>query len=260
MKACALTLIAWMVIAGPVAAMEPHAFLNKPARNTEQLVRQVKNDRVVADRYMRHFAMTQHQVAAYFRTLRPSTLAYDGDFEVFNVLPSGQIRLRTLHLKRGTPVFKDLSGKVVLKRSCGNPMTMIVTVRPEPVTQGPLDAPQITVQPVVLEAPAPETTFQPAPQLPDAIPPQTVALVPGLPELTFGELPETRREAVVPAAVAAAPSLGAFPVLILPFIFPHDKGHGGPPPVPEPSGLAACLGGLAAATCALRARRVRQRR
>ena len=252
-KAHAAWMFTWMVLAGPVAAMEPHAFLNKPAKSTDQLISQVKSDPIVADRYVRHFAMTKKEVTAYFRTLKPTTLTADGSYDVYNVLPNGKIRVRTFALKRGTSVFKDPAGMAVLKRSCGNPMTWNVATHPSPVNAGPVDVPTVSVDQQIVQAELPPTTPQLMTPLPDFNPPKAVAMMPSVPDFTIGQLPETGKEAVAPLPIiAAAPNLGFLSVLIVPFIIPpggHDT-----PPVPEPSSVAAVVAGLSALGWQLRRR------
>jgi PEP-CTERM motif len=101
---------------------EPNAFLTKPAKNHEALMSQVKNDSAVTDRFMRHFGKTREEVIDMMSGLRLDRLKEDGVYLVYNVPESGELRARSIYYKKGTPVWVDQMGNLVLKESCGNPM------------------------------------------------------------------------------------------------------------------------------------------
>ncbi len=104
------------------ARPEPNAFLNKRVASHAQLCQQVRNDKIVMDRYMRHFGMTRGEVLAMVKGLHKSQLREAGVYQVYNVPDSGEVRTRAFMLKKGTPVWADKAGTPVLKWSCGNPM------------------------------------------------------------------------------------------------------------------------------------------
>lgn len=85
---------------------------------------QIKSDSVVMNRFKRHFGMTSQEVINYFSTLKMSELKQDGVYLVYNVPESEEIRARAIFYKKGTKVWVDQNGGLVLKASCGNPMVV----------------------------------------------------------------------------------------------------------------------------------------
>lgn len=137
--------------------MERGSFLRKPALSRWQLLEQVKRDPIVAARYHRHFHVSDQELLAYFGTLQTSTLSATQKYRVWHVDPDGKIGPKYLLLKKGTKVFVDPKGKLVLKLSCGNPMTETIPKRPkefEPTVN--------RIPPTTLEAPVgPELELAP---------------------------------------------------------------------------------------------------
>jgi hypothetical protein len=107
---------------GAIARTEKNSFLNRPVRNTVDLVNQLRKDPEVRDRYTRHFGKSVDQLASEFSQLHLARLAVAGDYLVYNVDDHGIVHSRMLHLFAGTPVFMDAQGNPVLKKSCGNAM------------------------------------------------------------------------------------------------------------------------------------------
>lgn len=104
------------------AKMPPNSFLMSPVRSTHELVKQVKANAKVRDRYKRHFAMTSNEVISFLSKLKLSKLKQAGEFEVYNVPSSGLLRAKMRRLKVGTPIFVDAAGTPVLMVICGNPL------------------------------------------------------------------------------------------------------------------------------------------
>ena len=238
-----LFVVVWMVSAGSALAIERNAFLNRPATTTKQLVEQVKNDPVVADRFMRHYAMTKAELVRYLSGLRVSVLRMGGEYRVYSCLPSGVIRSRLLTLKPGTRVWEDKRGIPILKMSCGNPMSWNVSVFKEPTSVPAIMEPLIVLDSALREATLFETAAEP--EEPVAESPEEVALlVPSVPEMSFGEWPEVATAQVTPSVPLLPGSgfnlgfLGS--LLVIPLL---DLGGGGEP-IPEPSMLVGTGGAL----------------
>lgn len=117
--------IAALAMAPGMADARPQAnsFLDAPAPNHAALIRQVRTDGDVMDRYQRHFAMTRTQVLAYFADLRLTRLQYDQAYDVYAVPRGGALKSTRRTLRRGTLVWVDRGGKAILMEVCGNPLT-----------------------------------------------------------------------------------------------------------------------------------------
>lgn len=119
-----LSVGAVLVAATSAFAWRPvNPFLRAPANNHSQLMAQVRNDKVVADRFMRHFGMTHEEVLSYFSGLTLTRLDQPGYYPVYNVPGSGELRVRLLHLRAGEHIWVDADDTPVLQAICGNPMT-----------------------------------------------------------------------------------------------------------------------------------------
>jgi len=57
------------VAGSAIARPELNAFINKPANSIPELIAQIKSDKRVADRFMRHFSMSKEEVLEYVSTL-----------------------------------------------------------------------------------------------------------------------------------------------------------------------------------------------
>jgi hypothetical protein len=175
MRNMLLKILAFLAIAlvasSAFARTEPNAFLNKPAPTHAALMYQIKSDTEVMSRFTRHFGMTREEVIAFFGTLRLDTLKEDGTYLVYNVPESGELRAKTIFYRKGTKVWVDQNGGIVLKESCGNPMmrgtdnqSVVVEAGPtgeliaanrEVATPDPTPAAAVaTVAPIDLEASA----------------------------------------------------------------------------------------------------------
>lgn len=106
-----------------LARPDLNAFLNERSMSVSDLVRQVKRDPEVMDRYRRHFAMGDKDLVAYLGSLRLARLSKKGVYRVYSVPPGGWIKMHYETLREGIPVFADMAGEPVLLVKCGNPLT-----------------------------------------------------------------------------------------------------------------------------------------
>lgn len=207
-------------------AMPTGAFLRKPAYKTSDLVSAIRNDSVVADRYVRHFRMTKSQLTEYFSSLHLAKLDLGGAYQVFNV-HNGVIASRVLNLKKGTLVFADASGRPILQQVCGNPMVYrIPPIAAEPVVGQPASG-EITSEvdestEVPMAMPIAEPGVGPVPEVPPIEPPPTI----------------TRRDNGGLLLIPLIVGIGAATLI--------KKNDDCPPPVPEPATMTIMAGGIVA--------------
>lgn len=207
-----------------LAQAEPNAFLAKDVHNHAELMQQIRTNDEVMSRYMRHFGMTRQEVLDFFGTLKMSELEEDGVYLVYNVPETGVIRARTIFYKKGTKVWVDQNGGLVLKASCGNPL-MIGTDR-QAVSVSPESGPVVNaVRPVT----SPVTVGTPS--SPGIVPMSIESSA-----LTFPAAP--------PAGITAlTPPIGFNPAVLLPFVAVPFVVETPNEPVPEPATmLAICTG------------------
>lgn len=116
--------VAFALTAGSALAQRAGAnsFLEKPATTKQALIEHVQTNKVVMNRFMRHFGMTSDEVVAYFNSLHKGVIREDGAYLIYNTPETGEIRARVLFYRKGTAVWMDESGSYILKLSCGNPM------------------------------------------------------------------------------------------------------------------------------------------
>lgn len=156
------------------AAVPRGAFIRRPVKSVSDLIAHVKTDAIVRDRFVRHFRLTPAQLNAYFSSLHLAKLADDGVYLVFNVHADNVIRGRYFKLKKGTMVFADNSGRPILKKECGNPMTLRL---PPIVAETPTTNPAGPRQPVMGDVSSSEElvilepSVTPAPPAPPVAPP-----------------------------------------------------------------------------------------
>lgn len=211
------------------ARTDQNSFLNRPANTVSELISQVKSDKEVAGRFMRHFAMTKEDVVEMFSKLKIGRLPQDGVYLVYNVPGWEEVRSRALFFRKGTLVWTDQNGTPVLKASCGNPMVRGSDIGVAAVATG------VKVQPVLayrdLAGPTPETSF-----------------IEATPTLAAPGNIEVNAADVLPT-VPATPSVSRES---FPYILPLGLGalfgfsNGSSPPVPEPCTLLVLGGGAAA--------------
>ncbi|MEJ5170045.1 MAG: DUF6777 domain-containing protein [Fimbriimonadales bacterium] len=241
--------VAWILVGFLAAALalgrpEPNAFLNRPARTVGQLVRQVRSDPEVRDRFQRHYHLTFRELTEFLSGLRVARLERDGLYPVFNCRPDGVIRYRLLRLRRGTLVFADRHGRPVLKLLCGNPIGAV----PQDALLGSEPRPWVGGETSELRTVGDQLAAPDAAEdlyLAELSPPEAPAI-----DVVGGESPAEILEPGLPILSGGGP--GGIPVWpFLPPIVPLPDGGGGggepigPPVIAEPSTL-----GLAAAAAA----------
>ena len=107
--------------ASALARPELNAFINKPANTIPELIAQIKTDRQVADRFMRHFSMGRDEVIEFVSRLRLGTIPKSSYFTIYSAPENGVLKSHVSFFKKGTPAFVDAEGNPILRVKCGNP-------------------------------------------------------------------------------------------------------------------------------------------
>lgn len=107
--------------ASALARPELNAFINKPANTIPELISQIKSDRQVADRFMRHFSMGRDEVIEYVSGLRLGTIQKSSYYTIYSAPENGVLKSHVSFFKKGTPAFVDAEGNPILRVKCGNP-------------------------------------------------------------------------------------------------------------------------------------------
>ena len=107
-----------------VARPELNAFINKPANSIPELIAQIKADKQVADRFMRHFSMTKQEVVEFVSSLRLGTISKSGYYTIYSAPDNGILKTHVSFFKKGTPAFVDSDGNAVLRVKCANPFVV----------------------------------------------------------------------------------------------------------------------------------------
>ncbi len=107
--------------ASALARPELNAFINKPANTIPELVSQIKSDRQVADRFMRHFSMGRDEVIEYVSSLHLGTITKSSYYTIYSAPENGVLKSHVSFFKKGTPAFVDADGNPILRVKCGNP-------------------------------------------------------------------------------------------------------------------------------------------
>ena len=208
--------------AGP--RMERGSFLRRHVETPAQLVNQVRNDPVVARRYMRYFGRNRSDLIAYLQTLRIKPLTQDHRYEVYYVHKGEIMGSKMLHMKRDSRIFIDRNGTPVMKLSCGNPMLIHEVPKPVVIRTKPT--------PPEIVTPTPPTPVKPTPLQPTEV----AAPVPPTPQpvTELGQPPAQMSR----QGLSLAPALALLPAAAL--IFPHHSA------VPEPTTIVAVTLGVGA--------------
>ncbi|MEI8281183.1 MAG: PEP-CTERM sorting domain-containing protein [Armatimonadota bacterium] len=104
-----------------LARPELNAFINKPANSVPELIAQIKSDKQVADRFMRHFSMSKEEVMEYVGTLHLGSLQESRYYTIYSAPENGVIKSHVSFFKKGTPAFVDSDGNAILRVKCANP-------------------------------------------------------------------------------------------------------------------------------------------
>jgi len=159
------------------AKMPPGSFLTKPVGSASELADLIKQDKIAASRYSKHFGMDAPALAQYFReNLRASKLDKPGRYTVYFIAKNGEIVAHKKNLKAGIETFIAWNGQLILEGKCGNPVTKTLPKPPEKIAVAPLIEPSpspavVEPAPVVAEAPvAPEPTVEVLAEQPVEVP------------------------------------------------------------------------------------------
>ncbi len=104
-----------------LARPELNAFINKPANSVPELIAQIKSDKKVADRFMRHFSMSKEEVLEYVGSLHLGSLQESRYYTIYSAPENGVIKSHVSFFKKGTPAFVDSDGNAILRVKCANP-------------------------------------------------------------------------------------------------------------------------------------------
>jgi hypothetical protein len=216
------------VSATAVARPELNAFINKPANSVPELLAQIKADKVVADRFMRHFSMTKDEVIEYIGGLRLGTIKESGYFTIYSAPENGVLKAHVSYFKKGTPAFVDSDGNAILRTKCGNPFVrgpVKAYASVEPTVEGGNDSVSVAVNSTT-------STSVTTPVI-DAKMPEIPAVVETLPSgpLTLKQAPTTTSSASGFNVGGAIAGLGAAASFV-------NRGSG-TAPVPEPASMIA---------------------
>ena len=252
MKRLSITILILGLATFSLARPELNAFIIKPVYSVPELMAQLKSDKAVLDRYMRHFSMSKAEVIEYIRSLHVGKIQKTGTYAIFSIPAGGQVKSHLSIFKKGTPAFVDKRGNPILRLKCGNPFV-----------KGPAKAYALRGgAPISEESQDFKNTFVPDSAVPTAVIPETTLLasVPTLtPEeelvtntpaqtLKTVESPQPQNIETQTFSVSSGPSLGAIGALgalgALGAISGNPSG-GGPAPVPEPVTVIPVLIGLA---------------
>jgi hypothetical protein len=126
MKMNKLGAVAMVVTLSGIAVARPelNAFINKPANSIPELIAQIKADKQVADRFMRHFSMTKQEVVEFVSSLRLGTISKSGYYTIYSAPENGILKAHVSFFKKGTPAFVDSDGNAVLRVKCANPFVV----------------------------------------------------------------------------------------------------------------------------------------
>jgi hypothetical protein len=126
MKMNKLGAVAMVVTLSGIAVARPelNAFINKPANSIPELIAQIKADKQVADRFMRHFSMTKQEVVEFVSSLRLGTISKSGYYTIYSAPDNGILKAHVSFFKKGTPAFVDSDGNTVLRVKCANPFVV----------------------------------------------------------------------------------------------------------------------------------------
>jgi len=239
--------------ANPAFRMPPNSYLVRPVNSVRELVDQIRGEPVVAQRYARHFKQPAYVIADFFeKNLRLTRLERSQEFLVYYAPPDGQLLVKRRLLPRGKEVFVlKRTGKPVLLKECGNPMTptvqMSVPILPSlpaaPRVVSELVIAEVAAQPVLPEVEIVEVPLEEAVAA-DLFPPAILSELETLPEIAPEPPPAVALVAVTPhipiAPVAGSKNWWALLPFLLPFVVPR----GGTEVIPEPAAWIGLLTGL----------------
>lgn len=228
------------------------SFLRYSASSPYELSSAVRNDRVVASRYERHYHMSAKKIAEYFKSnLVAGTLKHDGTYCMY-FMDGNKIVTHRVHLKVGERVFFAQNGAPVIDVRCGNPISNVLPGCP--ATSSPVSGAKAereeSIIPVTQEPAFTEVAEVFAPQYEkiEVAGIQQVSDLTAVPATAVENLSSSSFNLVGVASGLA--SLGALSIVTS----KHSS-----PPVPEPSSLLLLAGGFGTAASAVLGRRLRRK-
>lgn len=217
----------------------PGSFLEYNAGSGEALATQLVTNKIVAERYAKHFGTSSANVAEYFRkylTLCQLDKPYKGP--VYFITWGSSIQRKTKTLPVGRRVFVLPDGQPILDAVCGNPLVKFLPVQKTAVT------PEVAVAPSVMEVAA----------LPQALVTTQVEMLPAAVPITAAPGPVAELLAGPPVAIPPVLSY-VLPMLVGAVSVRTSKS---PPLVPEPGGIAAL--GFGCVALGVQTRKLKRRR
>lgn len=255
--------VALFVLAVPCLSFAQHvernSFLSVHISSVAGLVHEVKHDRAVRARYVRHYGMSESELYGYLGTMHIERLPSTRWASVYAFSDKLGIVVHTRRLRKGERVFADPDGTPEILVRCGNPLGLgpmnarNVALTPADILPQDTSLEQATPPTIDTLATVLRSTISVAPAPPDILGDETE------PKVVKAENPpsviaaNTTEPEVHPAIIVLPTShfdLG--PILGAGALFGLFAGHhgGGPPgATPEPASLAAlalACGGLAA--------------
>lgn len=224
----------------------PGAFTRYEASTVSDLVSQIQNDPVVAQRYTSHFGVSKQELVDYFsQNLKLVAMKSPATVTTYFVSTSGRILSKQRQLTVGRRIFVGPGNKPVLEQGCGNPLTKRLPPPPEVKTEvkpivetiGQPPTPEVVTPPVVEVAPVEEEK------------PEVIAALPAVEAVTIPPV----------ATMSPAPSIFQFVGAVAPIVaglqyLQADKPT--PNVIPEPSSLVTvALGAFGVAAGFLKTRR-----
>ena len=226
----ALVLVGVLAASMAVARTEPNSFFNVTVSSKAEMMRHIKSDNQVMVRFMRHFGMTRDEVITYFDSLHMEELKEDGVYLVYNVPESEEIRARAIFYKKGTKVWVDPNGTIVLKASCGNPM-LRGTDKTTVAIESPIETAIAPVMPT--EAVIPQGV--PVPTVPQVLPDGIESSA-----LPFAAESPADLTSIITSGSSFNPAF-LLPLAAVPFII--KDGDNPPDAIPEPATFVALASG-----------------
>jgi hypothetical protein len=216
-----------------MARPELNAFINKPANSIPELLAQIKSDKQVSDRFMRHFSMSKEEVLEYVGSLHLGSLQQSGYFTIYSAPDSGIIKAHISFFKKGTPAFVDSDGNAILRVKCANPF-VAGPVKPFTTSTPSVSDHNSDVLPVTPESAIKSDSLTasftpPEPQRPDVETPVSLRTTPI----------NTSPGQFAGSSLASIIGLGGAAIFV-------NKGGGKTPSVPEPTSMIAIAVGVGA--------------
>jgi len=249
------------------ARPDRNAFLNHRVSSIGQLIQQIKTDKAVADRYMRHYAMSKSELIGYLSSLHAMRLDHAETFTIYSVPANGVVKMHRAKLKKGELMFATATNGPVLIAKCGNPVGLgpAAASPPNEIMGIPGNVPQETLRALDVDQDVPSDALMASNILPPDVPKENNDTGDVIPVN-----PPTTTTTVVPTIPIEPPSSFALPPSGFGSLFPGLIGlgtigaiainHGGDnngAPVPEPTTLVAMGLGVASFAGLRRAKRSR---